>query len=290
MNKVADNKLSSIKGYFWKELEMQLGARECESCFFILCGEWLGFSRTEMVLEKDSRISESQILLFLNAIKALKKDTPLAHVIGNQYFYGLSFKVNSDVLVPRPETEELVELVLNSVNKDSELIVLDVGTGSGCIAISLKNQLANSKVIGLDVSEKALEVARGNANENGVDVKFEQLDVLDFKRTDAFHQDVDVIVSNPPYIPEKDKLHMHANVLNFDPDLALFVEDSNPLEFYKAISVFAFSKLNVGGSLFFEIHESYGAEVKSLMERVGFRSVEVVKDLQGKDRMVKGCM
>ncbi len=290
MNKVQDNKLSSIKDYFWKELETQLGARECESCFFILCAEWLGFSRTEMIIEKESRISESQILLFINAIKALKKDTPLAHVLGNQYFYGLSFKVNSDVLVPRPETEELVELVLNSVSRESDLAVLDVGTGSGCIAISLKHKLPNSTVIGLDVSEKALEVARGNAKENAVDVKFEKLDILDRKRTDALVKRMDVIVSNPPYIPEKDKGHMHLNVLNFDPDLALFVEDSNPLIFYKAISIFAVSKLNTGGGLFFEIHESYGTEVKNLMVQIGFKSVEVVKDLQGKDRMVKGFL
>ena len=288
MNKIPDNKLSSVKTYFFKELDVLLGARECKSYFELCCYSWLGMSKSDLILEASAVLSESQILKFLYGIKEFKKHVPLAHVLGEQYFYGLTFKVNKQVLIPRPETEELVDLIVQE-NK-GEIDVLDVGTGSGCIAISLKKSLPNAVVSAVDISEGAIEVALSNSLKNNTKVNFVLSDALDLLASEVSNKKWDVVVSNPPYIPVQEKLGMDKNVVGYDPDLALFVPDSAPLLFYDAIGHWAKKFLKPTGKLYFEIHENFGQEVCDLLLGIGFSEVVLLQDLQGKDRIVKAVI
>ena len=195
--------------------------------------------------------------------------------------------MNSDVLIPRPETEELVDLIL-SESKNEKLNILDIGTGTGCIPISLKYSLSNATVTSIDVSTGALETAKKNSCLNNVDILFLEKDILIADLSNLPQQDI--IVSNPPYVLESDKKIMSQNVLEFDPHLALFVDDSTPLLFYKRITELAKSKLNIGGKLYFEIHENFGSETENLLIENGFKNIKIVKDMQGKDRMVIGTL
>jgi release factor glutamine methyltransferase len=289
MNKVPDNKLSSLKVFFSKELEPVLGVRECK-IYFERCAElWLGKSKSDLILEPHSSLTESEILKFLYGIKAFKNHTPLAHVLGEQYFYGLRFKVDDNVLVPRPETEELVDLVV----KESAGVqnVLDVGTGSGCIAISIKKTLPNVVVTAIDLSEESIRIAENNSLINNVVIDFKVHDALELNSFDGsgamLHDKWDVIVSNPPYIPIKEKANMDKNVVGFDPHMALFVPDDNPLLFYDVIGRWAIKSLADNGKLYFEIHEDFGKDVCELLDDIGFVQVHLIQDLQGKDRIVK---
>ena len=218
-------------------------------------------------------------------VKRLETNEPIQHIIGETEFFGLPFIVNQDVLIPRPETEELIELIL-SKTKDSELTILDIGTGTGCIPITIKSNLPLTQVSAIDISEKALEVATNNASLNNVDINFSHKNILteDLNDLPLF----DIIISNPPYVLESDKLKMSKNVLDFDPELALFVADDNPLLFYKRITTLAVEKLNQNGQLFFEIHENFGEATKQLLIDAGFTETKIVKDMQGKDRIVYG--
>ena len=216
------------------------------------------------------------------------KYEPWQHIVGFADFYGSKFHVSPDVLVPRPETEELVQLILDHVKPMQT--VLDIGTGSGCIPISIKKKYEHLMVFGLDVSEAALEIARKNAELNQVEINWRQADILnpkEWSRVGA-NQKFDIIVSNPPYVLESDKSKMHQNVLEFDPELALFVADETPLLFYDAIADFALQYLNANGQLYFEIHQDFGQQTVALLEKKGFTEVKLVKDLFGNDRIVAG--
>ncbi|MES2779649.1 MAG: peptide chain release factor N(5)-glutamine methyltransferase [Bacteroidota bacterium] len=222
------------------------------------------------------------------AVSRLLLHEPLQYVLEEAWFYNIPFYVNKYVLIPRPETEELVELIINSqfARHQTSFSILDIGTGSGCIPIVLKKQFPLATVLGLDVSDDALKVAQHNAQKNGAEIEFIKADILNPEQLNL--QPLDIIVSNPPYITESEKGEMHANVLEHEPHLALFVTSDNPLQFYETITLFSATHLKRGGQLYFEVNTSYSKEIKSFMEENGFTEVLIVKDMQGKDRMITG--
>ena len=285
MNKVSDNQLISVKSYFLKELTTVLSEREAVLYFERCCQSWLGLSKTDLVFQKNFLLSESQILRFLYAIKDFKKHTPLAYVLKEQHFYGLDFKVSTDVLIPRPETEELVDLILRE-NQNVKNI-LDIGTGSGCIPISLKKHLPLAEIWGIDISENALKIAKENAHNLGLKVNFICADALNLAKSEVSNITWDILVSNPPYIPNLEKSSMDKNVTQHEPSIALFVPDENPLIFYQAIAEWAINHLSIEGKLYFEIHEEFATEVEALLNEIGFSSIKIIQDLQGKNRMIK---
>ncbi|MFT6745900.1 MAG: release factor glutamine methyltransferase [Glaciecola sp.] len=288
MNKLSDNKLSTLKVFFFSELEDVLGNRECKIYFQICCESWLAMSKSDLILNADVLISESQILKFLYGVKKFKIHVPLAHVLEEQYFYGLKFKVNEHVLIPRPETEELVDLVIKE--NQGVKTVLDVGTGSGCVAVSIKKSLPLVAVSAVDISKESIDVAYVNSLINNVKVDFIIDNALGFESAELLNAKWDVVVSNPPYIPLIERDQMDENVVGFDPDLALFVPDNEPLLFYNSIARWAKKTLTVDGKLYFEIHENFGKEVCGLLSEIGFSEVFLIQDLQGKDRIVKAII
>ena len=288
--RIPTNHIRSIIGFFRDELKGLYDVEEIENFIFYSFEHYLGFTRTDLSLKANETVTESELLKFNNVVKRLKKEEPIQYILGETSFYGLKFHVNKNVLIPRPETEELVEWIIDEVRSSKFEVrsILDVGTGSGCIPIAIKKNLLSAEVSAIDVSAEALEVARQNAELNSVNVNFIQKDILqlptsNFEPRTAF----DIIVSNPPYITESEKQSMSRNVLENEPHLALFVNDNDPLLFYKAIATFAQSHLADKGKLFFEINEAKGADVKLMLEKMGFKNVEIKKDLSGKDRMIK---
>lgn len=282
--KMSDNTIKAVITYIKSELVEFYPAHELNSMLYIMLDKFFDVSKKEVLIGTEKRLSESELLKIIYAVKDLKKHKPLAYILGEWEFYGLPFIVNEHTLIPRPETEELVQLIIKE-NELSNASILDIGTGSGCIAISLKATIPNSQVFAYDVSKEALGVARQNANKNNVEVTFKEVDILNDE--EDLTLTFDVIVSNPPYIPVKDKDSMDKNVLEYEPHLALFVENEQPLLFYMAIAEFAKKHLANRGKLYFEIHESLGIEVKNMLETKGFCNIEIVNDMNGKNRMVK---
>ncbi|PJJ84686.1 peptide chain release factor N(5)-glutamine methyltransferase [Mucilaginibacter auburnensis] len=240
------------------------------------------FPDDDITPEEQTRLSD--------ILKELAKGQPLQYVLGHTEFYGLPFKVNPAVLIPRPETEELVDWVLKSDLSVDSPNILDIGTGSGCIAISLKKILANAKVWAMDISNEALQTAKANAELNEVEVNFIETDVLQQSTLNLLPFTFNLIISNPPYVTPFDKTQMHTNVTDFEPHTALFVPQHDPLLFYKAIADLALKKLTKGGLLFFEINESYGNETVDMLKNKGFEKIELRKDLSGRDRMIKAVL
>ena len=281
---VTTNNLVDLLPYYKSKLEGIYDSNEIENIFYLVCDYKHDLSRIDVKIS-NTKLSESELLMHRGFVKRLETNEPIQHIIGETEFFGLPFIVNQDVLIPRPETEELIELIL-SKTKDSELTILDIGTGTGCIPITIKSNLPLTQVSAIDISEKALEVATNNASLNNVDINFSHKNILteDLNDLPLF----DIIISNPPYVLESDKLKMSKNVLDFDPELALFVADDNPLLFYKRITTLAVEKLNQNGQLFFEIHENFGEATKQLLIDAGFTKTKIVKDMQGKDRIVCG--
>lgn len=279
---ITDNTIKSAKEYFSEKLMDVFEQPEIDANFFVAIEHYFGITRQQYLLNSDKRLSESDLLKLVYCAKQLKEDKPLAYILGEWEFYGLKFKVNEHTLIPRPETEELVALILEENEEDCK--VLDIGTGTGCIPIAIKKQQPNFEVHAIDVSEEALTIAAQNAALNNVEISFEKQDIL---ADDIVIKGLDVIVSNPPYIPMKDKTEMANNVLDYEPHLALFVENNEPLLFYDKIADQAKVALKENGKLYFEIHEKYGKEVKLLMEQKGFKNVEIVNDINGKERMIK---
>ena len=259
-------------------------AQELETIKRALCTELLGVSALAFYTKDTLSLTPEQEALLAAALKRLEKGEPLQYVIGSTPFCGLTFKVDCRVLIPRPETAELVEWVAQDA--DSKGALLDVGTGSGCIAISLAHRLPDWKVQGWDISDGALEVARENSRLNGTQVEFRKVDILNAPADSNF----DVIVSNPPYVMESEKGQMEDTVLEFEPHLALFVSDSDPLLFYKAIAAFGHRTLNSGGRLYFEINPLKVEEMKDMLMGAGYRDVEVRNDIFGKPRMIKAIL
>ncbi len=241
--------------------------------------------------ERDDAIFEQLLETDFWSIKTrLLNAEPIQYIVGFSYFYGLKLKVNPNVLIPRPETEELVFWLLETFKKVTvPKKILDIGTGSGCIALSLKNKRADWQVHAVDVSEGALITASRNAYRNGLDVHFERLDILDTAHWQTQPM-FDVIVSNPPYIPQTEKALMHANVLDFEPALALFVENDNPLIFYERIAHFAQTHLTENGMLFFECNEHNAIEVVTMLRKNNFKNIELQRDMSQKDRMIRAML
>jgi len=242
-------------------------------------------SRTQVLSNNFPPLTNEQQNTLKSLVERLKQHEPVQYVVGNTEFYGLLFKVDKRVLIPRPETEELVEWILEET-KNEHSYLIDLCTGSGCIAITLAKKMPQSKVLACDISAEALDLARENAQNNGVDVDFFQADVLAAGFAENLLQ-ADVIVSNPPYVLEHEKGQMQKNVLDFEPAMALFVPDTNSLLFYEAIAKTAFQKLKSGGSLYVEINQSLGNETVALFEQTGFTKVQIRNDLYGNLRMVK---
>ncbi len=264
---------------------------EAKSIIYLLLEHYLKLSKTDIFLDKDT----TQIFDFQAIIERIKFQEPIQYIIGETEFYGRKFKVTSDTLIPRPETEELVQLTVNSkqltVNKksiDNKLKILDIGTGTGCIAISLACELPDAQVYAYDISEEAIKIAKENAERNRVNVIFEKVNILE---PFTVHSSLfTVIVSNPPYVMNCEKAEMERNVLDYEPHLALFVEDKDPLIFYRKIAKFAAKNLIGRGLCIVEINQAFGLETAELFWNQGFRYVEVVKDMFGKDRMVKAIL
>lgn len=235
----------------------------------------------------DSDISPALEELLKQAAERLMHDEPIQYITGKAFFYGLPLQVTSDVLIPRPETEELVDLILKE-HPEVGLRVIDFGTGSGCIAIALSKHLESSEVAGVDVSKKALTVAAGNSQLNQTPVRWVHADVLSEDIFTLFEEgSVDIIVSNPPYVLDKEKQAMNENVLSFEPHLALFVPDNDPLRFYRRIAIVGQHLLRSGGMLYFEINEAFGLETVEMLEAMNYKSVVLLQDMFGKDRMIK---
>ena len=249
---------------------------------------YLQFTKTDIITKNDNTIKNSDKQKIINTIERLKNNEPIQYILGETEFYGLKFKVNKDVLIPRQETEELVDWIIKDNQSLLNPEILDIGTGSGCIAVSIAANLKNSSVDAVDVSENALNIALANAKNNQVKINTILLDVLNFEKSKYNFPEYDIIVSNPPYVRELEKNLMQKNVLNFEPYLALFVENNNALIFYQRILEFAKIHLKKGGKIYFEINEAYGNEVVELLKKTRYKEIELRKDLNGKDRMVCG--
>lgn len=256
--------------------------REVKNMLLVILEDLLGFSRSQLLIHQTD-LTQDQLLQLDEVLARLNQGEPLQHIIGFTYFDDLKIEVSPAVLIPRPETEELVHWIAETV-KFSNLSILDCCTGSGCIALALANRFPQALVSGIDVSSEALQVARRNASQLELSVRFEKLDLL---TTNPSQTDLDIIVSNPPYIPQSELQNMHVNVTEFEPSLALFVTDNDPLMFYRQISEYAFNALKKGGLLFYELHENFAFETQELIQSLGFSHVELKQDLQGKWRMLK---
>ncbi len=260
--------------------------REAQNIAFLLIAFLYQMKKRDVILNReisDNQYNEKSLHAY---IYRLQQHEPVQYVLGEAYFYGLNLMVTPAVLIPRPETEELVHLIIQENRHVSSLSILDIGTGSGCIPIVLGKYLKDAEIHAIDISQEALAIAQKNAQKNEVHVLFHQLDILssNLDSLPAF----DIIVSNPPYIREIEKENMQANVLNYEPIQALFVPDNQPLLFYERIALLASKKLKKCGKLYLEINENFGTQVADLLLSLHFREVKVLKDLQGKDRIVKG--
>jgi len=285
--------LQELKSKFLKELIKTYPQEEILSFFFLLVHYKLDFTRTDIALHPNQIINNLDSMFFRGALKRLKDENPIQYIIGETEFYGMRFKVNPNVLIPRPETEELVAWILKEANRKKEIKILDIGTGSGCIAISLAKYLPQATVYALDVSKEALKVAAQNAILNKVKVHFIENNILTKNKPfnlDLEFQKFDIIVSNPPYIRDLEKHEIQNNVLQNEPNIALFVKDENPLLFYDRITDFAKEYLNLNALLFFEINQYLGKENIALLEQKGFKNIELRKDIFGNDRMIKGII
>ena len=292
--------LKSLRTYFNNELLGYYPETEVNSFFYLLTEAILNMKRIDVSLHLENSILGQSYERFQEAITELQHYKPIQYIIGDTEFFGLKFKVNQSVLIPRPETEELVDWIIKESQLKENISILDIGTGSGCIAVTLAKQLPNAKVFALDVSKSALKIAKQNAVLNNVKVGFIEADILSFCHSEPFgfrsrqareeFQKFDIIVSNPPYVRELEKDKMTDNVLKYEPHLALFVKDNDALIFYRKIVTLSKSLLNKKGQLYFEINEYLGKDTKILMELGNFKDITLRRDVFEKDRMVKGTI
>ena len=289
--------LKQYKTHFFDLLKNIQDEQEIESFFFILTEYLHNLKRIDVALNPDFEISDAAIEKWNAILAQLQQEKPIQYITREAWFYGLRFEVNENTLIPRPETEELVEWIIESQKskvKSQKFEILDIGTGTGCIPISLKANLPHVNVSAIDVSEKALEVARRNAVSNKVEINFIQTNILEVEdlsqlQTPNFQlpTSFDIIVSNPPYVRNLEKEEIKKNVLDYEPHLALFVEDTDALLFYRKIAQLALKNLAPNGLLFFEINQYLGKETVELLQNLGFKNIELKKDIYGNDRMVK---
>ena len=278
--------LKEVKAIFHKELDAIYPKEEVDSFFAMMMEHYLGLERFALALDPNLIITKEEEQPFFEGLAGLGLERPIQYILGKAYFMDMDFVVNDKVLVPRPETEELVRWILSEPGiKSQNPRILDIGTGCGCIAISLAKNLPNAKVYALDISGEALEVARENAVRNGVAINFMEADIF---ALDSLPEKFDLIISNPPYVREQEKNMIKNNVKGYEPDLALFVPDKDPLIFYKRIVQFALGNLKKDGLLFFEINQYLEKETRQLLEDQNFSEIELRKDMFGNYRMLKG--
>ena len=276
--------IKHYRDYFIQELTPLYEVGEAESFFYLVLEAKHQLKRVDLALQPDLAFSEFELESWSSILQQLKQEIPIQYILGFTHFYGLEFEVNSAVLIPRPETEELVDWIINSSKVHSKLKILDIGTGSGCIAISLAKNFPNAEVFALDVSEKALATAKKNAALNQVAIQFIHQSILE---TEDLGQQFDVIVSNPPYVRHLEKQEIKKNVLDNEPHLALFVDDNDALVFYRKIAQLAQKNLNPQGQLYFEINQYLGQEMLDLLQKMGFKDTVLRKDIYGNDRMIQ---
>ena len=274
--------LGELKNKFTNEFEYYPSS-ERQVFFHMVCEAYLQLQPHQIVLNYEKEISEVEYKRFNEAMNRLKNREPIQYILERAYFFGLEFLVTPAVLIPRPETEELVAWILEHFSKIDALKILDLGTGSGCISIALAKNLPSAQVFALDISTEALEIARFNAKKNNVEINFISSNMLESKSI----QQYDIIVSKPPYVLEKEQKQMKDNVLKHEPHLALFVDNASPLVFYKALRKFAQKNLSQNGLCFAELNEAFGVETKALFDEVSFQNVILKKDTFGKIRMLK---
>ncbi|GAA4042890.1 peptide chain release factor N(5)-glutamine methyltransferase [Flavobacterium chungnamense] len=283
--------LKSYKSTFLQELSTLYDEKEIESFFYIVLESFHNKKRIDLALNPEMEMDAVQLLRWESVLSDLKKEKPIQYILGETEFYGLPFLVNENALIPRPETEELVEWIISNneglrqaqSDKSAKLKILDIGTGSGCISISLAKNLPDAQVAAIDVSEKALATAYKNAEINKVEVNFILENILE---TEVLDEKYDIIVSNPPYVRNLEKQEIKSNVLQYEPHLALFVEDNDALLFYRKIATLAKKNLSENGKLYFEINQYLGKETVELLEEMGFKNIVLKKDIYGNDRMI----
>lgn len=285
---VKSNNFKAVRAYFSEELKEIYSQGELKIVLKYLFLKHYNVSASEYILADEKRLSESDLLSFHNALKRLRNNEPFQHVIGETEFYGLHLLSDARALIPRPETEELVDWILQE-HQQLEC-VLDVCSGSGCVALALKANRPDAKVFALEFSLDAIGLMKDNRNHVNLEFKTLHADALNSNYYSLVEEKVDALVSNPPYIPNEDRKIMESNVLDFEPEMALFVEDDDPLLFYREILERSTTVLKENGWVYFEIHEDLGKEVITLFEQLNFVNIELRKDLQNKDRMVRGQM
>lgn len=276
--------IQDFKKYFFSELSNVYPETEIQSFFTILIEFKLHLSRIQLALEHNFELANNDFDFLQNALLKLKNQIPIQYIVGETAFYGMIFKVNKNVLIPRPETEELVEWIIQNHKNVHHINILDIGSGSGCIAVSLAKNQPNAAVFAIDISAEAINVAKNNATMNQVNINFINADIL---KIEKLENNFDIIVSNPPYVRELEKVQMQQNVLSNEPHIALFVKNENPLLFYDKIAELAKNHLKKKGVLYFEINQYLGEETVELLKTKGFKNIEVKKDIYGVDRMVK---
>ncbi len=289
--------IKTLKTHFFNSLRNIQDEQEIESFFFILTEYLHNLKRVDIALNPNFEISDAEVDKWNAILSELQQEKPIQYITGEAWFYGLRFEVNENTLIPRPETEELVEWIIESQKskvQSQKLEILDIGTGTGCIPISLKSNLPQANVSAIDVSEKALKVAKRNAELNKVEINFIQANILEVEDLSQLPTSIthhlssyNIIVSNPPYVRNLEKQEIKKNVLDYEPHLALFVEDTDALLFYRKIAQLALKNLTPNGLLFFEINQYLGKETVELLENLGFKNIELKKDIYGNDRMVK---
>lgn len=282
---VQTNTIQAVKAYFTDRLKTRFSENEIKHFFYDSVVERLSISKTELLLNEPRLVSESDLLFFRSIVKRLLQNEPFQHIIGSTYFYDLKLKTDKRALVPRPETEELVHWIVEDFKGQEPLKIADICSGSACIALALKSVFKSTEITALELSSEAIALGKENADLVGLPLQFVQKDV--FSSFDEIASDYAVWVTNPPYIPESDRSDMHENVLSFDPEMALFVPNEDPLLFYREIGKKALHHLSEKGVFYAEIHERFAAETSQLLKEIGFDSIEIKKDLQGKDRMIK---
>ena len=284
---IASNKLSDLYKFYKTELLQVYDEEELYAIFELVCEHYIRYSKTDIKLKFNENLNQSDVLKIYDTAKALKTGAPIQYILGETDFYNLKFNVNSDTLIPRPETEELVDIILKSqttINSFQNNTILDIGTGTGCIPITLKKNLPHTNVTGLDVSEKALDVAKSNAIKNNVVVNFLNLDILSNNQQLYTYN---IIISNPPYVLNSEAIQMDTRVLDYEPYVALFVEDNDPIIFYKRIIDLCNEHLEEKGFLYFELNPIYALHVLNYANASKiFNFTEVLNDMSGKQRFL----
>jgi len=284
---VRTNRIGDIRKHYCQKLKEVYHDKEADVLIFELIKEYAALKKSVVLSNPEKTLSESELLKIHFGVKELLDKKPIQYITGKAEFYGLNFKVTPDVLIPRPETEEMVGMILREFPKDRALKILDVGTGSGCIAITLKKKLPNSEIMAIDISRAALEIAKINSESNQVNIDFQKIDFLDPVQINLLPE-FDWIVSNPPYVRSVEKKQMDRNVLEFEPSIALFPPEDDPLIFFRAIATFCLDHLKPKSFFYCEINQYLGKETKRIFSDLGFVDLKISKDLSGNTRFISG--